>query len=135
VANVVATGRVYVAEARRRPQLFELAFGRPLPNYAPDEQTLAVARTTFDPILAVAGAWLLARDGRAEPREVVPFARVLWSVAHGHITLELAGHADPDLTDTLVGRALEAVAIGWRADPLHTPPDASRPAVSPDGAA
>lgn len=114
--QVLATGAVYAREARRRPRLFELAFGRPLPSYEPDEETLAIARETFQPIIDVATAWLDATGDPAhtDPRDAVQLARVLWSVAHGHVTLELAGHCEPALTDLLLARALEAVVTGWR---------------------
>lgn len=113
--HVLATGRVYTREARRRPRLFELAFGRPHPSYEPDDETLAVSREAFEPIIACARAWLGA-DGRSVDRgEEIELARVLWAVAHGHITLELAGHADPSTTDRLLDRAVTAVVRGWSA--------------------
>lgn len=116
LAHVLATGRVYVEEARRRPRLFELAFGGGVPGYEPDEQTLRLAREAFRPIVDCARAWLTADVGGApaDDEEVRTLARVLWSVAHGHVTLELAGHAAPDLTDRLLERALASVVTGWR---------------------
>lgn len=114
LAHVKASGRVYVAEARRRPRLFELAFGRPLPTYVPDDATLAVTRQAFDPIIACAAAWLAAQGpDHPSERAAVTLARALWSVSHGHITLELAGHAAPALTDALLDTALEALVTGW----------------------
>ena len=114
--HVLAAGAVYVSEARRRPRLFELAFGRPLPSYEPDEDTLATARETFDPIIEIARAWLDARDASqpSDPHEAVALAQVMWRVSHGHITLELAGHARPAQTDELLARALEALVTGWQ---------------------
>lgn len=114
--HVVATSAVYATAARERPALFELAFGRPVPDYVPDEDTLAVSREAFEPIIACASAWLAAGGGGGR-REAVDLARVLWAVAHGHVSLELAGHADPALTDRLLSRATVAVLEGWRAGP------------------
>lgn len=113
-AHVVATSAVYATAARERPALFELAFGRPVPDYVPDDATLAVSREAFEPIIACAAAWLAPR-GEVGRQEAVDLARVLWAVAHGHVSLELAGHAAPALTDRLLRRATEAVLDGWPA--------------------
>lgn len=113
VAHVLAAGRVYVDEARRRPRLFELAFGRPVPGYEPDEVALAAARSSFGPIIAAARAWLAASGVTADQAEEVELARVFWATAHGHVTIELAGHAEPATTDRLVDRALRALLAGW----------------------
>lgn len=113
--HVAATSAVYAAAARERPALFELAFGHPLPQYEPDAATLAATRRAFEPIITCAAAWLGSQGGGADRREAVELARVLWSVAHGHISLELAGHAEPALTDHLLARASVAVVEGWQA--------------------
>ena len=115
-AHVLAAGRVYVGEARRRPRLYELAFGRPVPGYEPTPASLDAARASFDPIIEAARAWLGAAGVAATRGEEVELARVFWAVAHGHVSLELAGHADPATTDHLVDRALLAVLAGWSTD-------------------
>jgi AcrR family transcriptional regulator len=122
IEQVLAAGAIYLDEARKRPRLYELAFGRALPSYEPDEETLAVARETFEPMIAIASAWLDAHsDGEpAAQRDAVMLALVMWRIAHGHVALELAGHAEPAVTDQLLARALTAVVTGWQAPSAAT---------------
>ena len=79
----------------------------------PNETAMAAVRAAFTPITGVARAWLDATDPGWAAGEDLALARVLWATAHGHITIELAGHAEPALTDDLVARSLRAVIAGW----------------------
>jgi AcrR family transcriptional regulator len=92
-------GRAYRQAARRSPHYYDVMFGRPVPEFDPDaadlERSDATRRVLTDGIARCIGAGLLRAD--ANPEEVAAF---LWAVAHGVVSLELAGHldlgADPD---------------------------------------
>lgn len=119
-AHVLATGQTYLAAARDRPRLFELAFSRPVAGYEPSPGAVEHARRGFGSVVLVVGSWLAARDGRRLPDAppwddpgAVRLARTVWATTHGHAVLERAGHATSDETDGLVAGALQALLDGW----------------------
>src|ERR1044072_4982865 len=50
VADLLALGHAYRANARANPHLYELMFGRPVPEFHPDAETGARIQGTFDAI-------------------------------------------------------------------------------------
>ncbi|MEM9691604.1 MAG: TetR/AcrR family transcriptional regulator [Myxococcota bacterium] len=113
-AHVLAAAQAYVDAARLRPALFELVFSSPIPQYTPTEETTAASRASFEHIVAAAAAWLARRRSRAgDRRDAFRLARILWAQTHGHVVLEVAGHARPADTDRLVALAVGAVLRGW----------------------
>ncbi len=114
-ARLLAAGHAYVREARDRPGLFELTFGHPIAGYEPSRETTAELRRVFhDHIVTLVRDWLDA-NGLADRHDAIEGARVFWSAVHGLVTLERAGHARLEETDTLVDRTVTALLAGWRA--------------------
>ncbi|MEL6343447.1 MAG: TetR/AcrR family transcriptional regulator [Myxococcota bacterium] len=118
-AYVLAAARAYLTAARQRPALFELVFAAPIPQYAPNRETIAASRASFGHLIGVAASWLASHrpmliDVDRPGQEAVVMARVIWSLVHGHIILEIAGHARSEETDALVETGIQAVLRGWR---------------------
>lgn len=91
--DLLELGRAYRAAALESPHFYDVMFGRPVPEFTPDEDDLAVARGTHD-ILAGAVA-RLADAGLLRPgADADHLARWLWAVVHGLVSLELVGALD-----------------------------------------
>jgi AcrR family transcriptional regulator len=89
VADLVALGRAYRANARANPHLYELMFGRPVPGFLPDEATLARTRGTYDDLVRTIRRCIDA--GRFEAVDADRVAVHLNGLAHGLTSLELRG--------------------------------------------
>lgn len=115
VARLRALARAYREAARRRPHLHELLFGRPVAEFAPDEDDLAVARTAFGHLVeAVREAQAAGVLGGGDPAAV---ARHFWIVVHGWTTLEAAGvlgTEDPRRVEAWYDDAVEAALAAFR---------------------
>lgn len=115
-ARLLAGAHAYVGHARRRPAMFELTFGRPVPGYAPSDTTTAALRSVFRVhIVGLIDEWHVANRVAVDPRTTVDRARVFWSAVHGLVTLERAGHAESSETDGLVETMVEGLLAGWLA--------------------
>ena len=89
VADLLALGRAYRASARANPHLYELMFGRPIPEFEPDADTRARIQGTFDSLTAAVARCI---DGGAfAPAEPHHVAVQLNATAHGLSSLELRG--------------------------------------------
>jgi AcrR family transcriptional regulator len=92
-------GRAYRTAALRSPHYYDVMFGRPVPEFAPDpddlERSDATRQVLTDGIVRCIDSGLVRGD--SNPDEIGAF---LWAVAHGVVSLELTGHldlgADPD---------------------------------------
>jgi AcrR family transcriptional regulator len=86
-------GRAYRKSALRSPHYYDVMFGRPVPEFAPEaedvERSESTQRVLTDGIARCIGAGML-REG-SNPEEIAAF---LWAVAHGVVSLELTGHLD-----------------------------------------
>lgn len=110
--HLLALERAYRASALAEPALYQVMFGRPIPGYDPPPASLEFAWQGFELLVqAVARAVEQGALGPHEPREV---ARVLWALAHGMVSLELAGHL-PDDADPAgrYDRAITALIDGY----------------------
>ncbi|GGM59734.1 TetR family transcriptional regulator [Longimycelium tulufanense] len=111
--DIVRLGRAYRTSALADPHLYQVMFGRPIPDFTPDEQACREADATFEPLLDAARRGV--RDGSLvdEPPEQIALA--CWGVVHGLVMLELNGNV-PDDVDfaTTYHRALQAGVDGWR---------------------
>ena len=91
--HLLDLGRAYRTAALKSPHYYDVMFGRPVPEFAPDAEDLARSDATrkvlTDGIVRCIGSGLL-REG-SNPDEIGAF---LWAVAHGVVSLELAGHLD-----------------------------------------
>jgi len=85
-----ALGRAYRAAALASPNYYDVMFGRPVKEFAPNSEDLAIAARTQKllqhGIQRVLDAGLL-HDG-SDPAAI---ARYLWAVTHGVVSLELVG--------------------------------------------
>jgi AcrR family transcriptional regulator len=114
VADLLALGRAYRANARANPHLYELMFGRPVPEFQPDAQTGEQIRPTFDALVAAVARCLAeGAFARAEPHDV---AVQLNAMAHGLSSLELRGAlGDEDEASAHWERAFASLMRGLRA--------------------
>ncbi|MFI6792930.1 TetR/AcrR family transcriptional regulator [Nonomuraea sp. NPDC050383] len=89
VADLLALGRAYRASALANPHLYELMFGRPVPEFQPDAETAALIQPTFDTLVAAVARCL--DEGAFAPAEPHDLAVRLNALAHGMCGLELRG--------------------------------------------
>ncbi len=116
-ARIAAGAHAYVAHARRRPSVFALLFGRPVPGYVPSAETAAALRSVFRVhIVGLVDEWSAANGQQLGERAAVERARVFWSSIHGLVTLERAGHAEAGETDAMVDSLTATLMAGWRAE-------------------
>jgi AcrR family transcriptional regulator len=110
-AHVLAMSQAYRASALASPALYELMFGRPVAEFAPDDQARAVAVAAFQPVVEAARSWLVAHTGSGTDAEALGLALRVWAATHGVVSLEAAGllgEEAPAMVDDLVGAALTA---------------------------
>jgi AcrR family transcriptional regulator len=90
-------GLAYRANALASPHLYDLMFGRPVATFTPDEETEALAESTYRPLVDAVqrcldtGAMVDA-TGQTDAGSAERIAWYLWAVTHGFVSLELAGH-------------------------------------------
>ncbi len=89
VADLLALGDAYRANARANPHLYELMFGSPVPEFRPDAATGERIRETFDALTAAVTRCLA--EGAFAPARPDDVAVQLNAVAHGLSSLELRG--------------------------------------------
>lgn len=110
--DVLELGLAYRASALAEPHLYEVMFGRPIAEFVPDPDDLALASSTLDhlrrAIRRVADTSGLPLGLDVEAATVTTWARV-----HGLASLELTG-ALCDGGEALWRAALTADQQGWR---------------------
>ncbi|HEY7008790.1 MAG TPA: TetR/AcrR family transcriptional regulator [Jatrophihabitantaceae bacterium] len=86
---LVELGRAYRRSALQSPHLYALMFGPRPPGFRPGEDDDKAADATYAPLVEAVRA--AVQDGLldGDPERI---ARQLWVVAHGMVSLELAGH-------------------------------------------
>jgi AcrR family transcriptional regulator len=124
VADLIAMGHAYRANARGNPHLYELMFGRPIPGFTPDPETVKETLQAFQPLIDAVTRTVEAGVLAAAPLEI---AIHLHALVHGLTSLELhnALHTDPDQQWQA---SLRAGVDAYR--PLQnraSPPEAARP--------
>ncbi len=86
-------GDAYFENALANPNYYRVMFSDAIPGFRPSKETLARTWRTFEPLVeaarACARAGLFAREVGEEPREA---ALLIWSAAHGAVSLHLTGH-------------------------------------------
>jgi AcrR family transcriptional regulator len=88
-ADLLALGDAYRANARDNPHLYELMFGRPVPEFRPDAEAGRRIQPTFDALIAACARCVEA--GVFAPAEPYAIAVQLNAMAHGLASLELRG--------------------------------------------
>ncbi|MEV0151440.1 MULTISPECIES: TetR/AcrR family transcriptional regulator, partial [unclassified Nonomuraea] len=89
VADLLALGHAYRASALANPHLYELMFGRPVPEFQPDAATAALIQPTFDTLVAAVARCV--DEGAFAPAQPHDVAVRLNALAHGLCSLELRG--------------------------------------------
>ena len=88
LAALLSTGRAYRRAAVAAPTLYGLMFGPPVEGFEPSDEDRAAAAATYEPLVEAVRRCSSAGVLTGEPERV---ARHLWTVAHGAVSLELAG--------------------------------------------
>jgi AcrR family transcriptional regulator len=118
VGDIVRLGIAYRDYALREPHLYAIMFDRRAAEFDDDAHLEAAA--TIGPLV---DAVRRGQEGGAL-RKVAPelVALSCWGVAHGLVSLELAGSMPPGL-DVAAGYedALRAMVDGWRESNVHSP--------------
>ena len=118
VDDVVRLGIAYRDHALREPHLYAIMFDRSAAEF--DDEARIEAASTIGPLV---DAVRRGQEGGAL-RKVAPelVALSCWGVAHGLVSLELAGSVPPGL-DVAAGYedALRAMVDGWRESNVHCP--------------
>ena len=111
VADLLALGAAYRANARANPHLYELMFGRAVPEFQPDAAVAERIRPTFDALIdACARCVASGAFADAGPYDI---AVQLNSMAHGLASLELRGAlGDEAEADAHWKRALTSLLKG-----------------------
>jgi AcrR family transcriptional regulator len=91
---LVALGHTYRATALANAHLYDLMFGRPAPAFEPAPEAQDVADAAFRPLVDAVQRCL--DSGQLAGGEAERIAFHLWSVSHGMVSLELAGHQRGD---------------------------------------
>ena len=94
--RVLETARAFRLAALASPALYEVMFGRPVMEFEPDEAARAVAEASFEPVIAATHAWVVSARRVLSRRSTLALAKAVWSVTHGVVSLELAGHLGKD---------------------------------------
>jgi AcrR family transcriptional regulator len=89
VADLLALGHAYRATALANPHLYELMFGRPVPEFRPDAATAAQIQPTFDDLVTAVARCVEA--GSFAPADPYDLAVRFNALAHGLCSLELSG--------------------------------------------
>lgn len=114
VVDLRALGRAYRENALTNPHLYELMFGRPVPEFRPDEAASAEIRPTFDALVAAVDRCI--DEGAFAPADPYEVAVGLNGLVHGMCSLELRGAlGDRTEADRLWDRALETMLKGLSA--------------------
>lgn len=110
-ADLLALGDAYRANARDNPHLYELMFGRPVPEFRPDAEAGRRIQPTFDALIAACARCVEA--GVFAPAEPYAIAVQLNAMAHGLASLELRGAlGDVEEADAHWKRAYESLFKG-----------------------
>jgi len=91
---LVDLGHTYRATALANPHLYDLMFGRPVASFQPDSDTIEIADSAYRPLVEATQRCLDAGQLSGGDAERIAFH--LWSVSHGMVSLELAGHVHGD---------------------------------------
>ena len=90
VEDLLGLGLAYRANAVAEPHLYEVMFGRPFPEFTPDEADAALALGTLD-VLRAAVQRCVDAGVLPDHAEVEDVTLALWALTHGLASLELAG--------------------------------------------
>lgn len=118
VGDIVRLGIAYRDYALREPHLYAIMFDRRAAEF--DDDARIEAASTIAPLVNAVRRGQEAGALRKVAPELVALS--CWGVAHGLVSLELAGSVPPGL-DVAAGYedALRAMVDGWRESNVHSP--------------
>jgi AcrR family transcriptional regulator len=123
VEDIVHLGLAYRQSAITDPQFYLIMFSRSIPNFTPSESTVQIANQTFAVVVSyVRRAIDLAAFAPYPSKEAAAadIATSLWGLAHGLVSLELAGPLPKGIRSAdLYERAIRAQTAGWRHPPTE----------------
>jgi AcrR family transcriptional regulator len=128
VADLFQLGLAYRANARANPHLYELLFGRPIPQFTPDDAAVRQTRGTFEDLVRPIRRCIDA--GRFTPADPYEVAVHLNALVHGLASLELRGRLGAaQEADRRWHTALQAAVRGYQPQqPPQSQPQAPGPA-------
>ena len=92
LADLIALGAAFRANARANPHLYDLMFGRPFPQFQPGEEDQVMAMATFGALVEALGRCVDAGQLNGDP---LGLATIFYSLIHGLTSLELLGWLGP----------------------------------------
>ncbi|MFF2776013.1 TetR/AcrR family transcriptional regulator [Streptomyces sp. NPDC058052] len=128
LAYLIELGRVYREGALAAPGYYRLMFERPVAEFQPSAEALAVAETAFDASVSAVHACMAA--GVLQPGDAHEVSKLFWAAAHGAVSLELAGHFAPADAGPRYEALLAALGRAFSTRPPSTdepPPTQERP--------
>ncbi len=111
--DLLALGLAYRSAAIAAPDLYEVMFGRPVPEFAPDADDVRLALGTLDHLRRALGR-IAETDGLPPGLDLEAATRATWARVHGLASLELGGGLG-DGGEALWRSVLLADRRGWRA--------------------
>lgn len=123
LADLLELGLAYRANALSEPHLYQVMFGRPFPEFAPDEQDATLALGTLD-VLRNAVRRCFDAGLLPDHLEVEDVTLGLWAQTHGLASLELGG-ALGERGEPFWRAQLTAHVTGLRSDPVSLLPGGS----------
>jgi len=113
LADLLALGTAYRTSAMANPHLYELMFGRPVPEFTPDAEAGERIQPTFDALITAVARCVEAGVMKGAPEDV---AVQLNALVHGLSSLELRGAlGPPDAAKGHWDRAIGSMVRGLRA--------------------
>jgi AcrR family transcriptional regulator len=111
--DLLQQGRVYRESALEHPYFYDVMFGRPIPEFSPNEEDLAVSRIANN-LLSVAIERVIATGALVPEANADDIAQWLWAVVHGVVSLELTGAITLDAAgyDQYLGLSLAGFVLG-----------------------
>jgi AcrR family transcriptional regulator len=110
LADLIALGAAFRANARANPHLYDLMFGQPFPQFVPGEEDRVMAMGTFGALVEATGRCVDAGLLDGDPLRL---ATIFYSLSHGLTSLELTGWlGPPEQADVAWDRAQRALFVG-----------------------
>ncbi|MER6097425.1 TetR/AcrR family transcriptional regulator [Streptomyces sp. NPDC001728] len=131
LAHLTALGTAYRRHALAEPAYYRVMFEQPVPGYRPSPEALAVAGTAFETSAAAIAACMDA--GVLRPGDAHEVSKIFWAASHGAVSLEIAGHFDPEEAGPRYDALMAAVARAFAPEREPTAPKPTAPKPTDPG--
>jgi AcrR family transcriptional regulator len=107
--------RTYRQVALQNPTYYSVMFERPIPEYRPSDESRQKAWASLQPLIGAIQTCLDRNIFKENHAEMM--AMELWMIAHGLVSVELAGYfpGKPTVADDMHEKALEDMIRAWSA--------------------